>query len=520
MIFEIQVATAGEHRSACTGTMSRVVVVLAIILIPLILLMACTDEATPVRLTSTPIQPAVTTPPMVPTSTSNTIPKSTPIPQSQGWDIPFNVSNSPRLQSDSTRLLVSTSGLLVHTWIELDLEDGPKPQPVLAYRIEGNWSAAIPVPLPGEWRGVGYQVALDASETFHWAAAFAPTPSEFSYQVWYTQIPMGGEWTRPKLIFTNPDKGDSGVSSIAFDSTGTMHMVLYAASGSKSRSPVWYLTRSPEGTWSEPLRLSFIPNALPFHTPSRLAIGLDDTLHLVWINIEYSISMYTNKTRSGGWQEPIDITPTIGIGGAYNLIIDSQDNLHFLWLHSQSFSQELYYAVKPNGQDMTAPVNLSKTPGDYESTAYQSSRFSLAIDEEGRLHAIWQEVMPNWEKGSREAAIRLTADETDDLFGEDVPELRRLTNEYVYKAPLLPNTTEARYVTKNPDTGEWSDPQRIPLNLDPLSYPWLLCAEGAPEVPSSVKAISSVILAGVLHVMVQSGCVTREDIFYITKPVR
>ena len=364
-------------------------------------------------------------------------------------------------------------------------------------------------------------MALDAFETFHFAAPIAPTPSDFSFQVWYTQMPMGGKWTRPKHIFTNPDHGDSGVSSIVFDSTGTMHMTLYGASR-KRLSPAWYLTRSPQGTWSEPQRLSFIPNPSPRNLYDiYLTIGSDDTVHLVWLDLEHALWMYTNKTRSGGWQEPIDITPTVGIRHPYKLIIDSQDNLHFLWLYGEGpGGTELYYAIKPNGQEMTAPVNLSKTPGEHETTAYQSSRFSLAIDEEGRLHAIWQELVPNWQKGSRGAAMP----KSDDILGEDVPESRReafiLATEYLQRAPLAGSIREARYVTKNPDTGEWSEPQRIPLELDPISYPWLLCAEGQSEVPSPVKEISSVIIGGVLHVMVQAGCAAREDIFYVTKAVQ
>ena len=445
--------------------------------------------------------PTLTATPPVPPSLT---PTSSRIEDDNGWSEPVNITNSPEGNED--RFLI-TANLI--SWLELGGSMALK----MTQYLDDQWTVPIQVPplvgAPDGWNSSDWHGAVDQSGTIHIFGASPPTQGAYSSEVWYESKPLNSAWTRSQRIFVNPSRSASGVTSVAFDRSGRMHVSIWAASGDPAASVAWYINRSHEGTWSEPEHLNFISN-----TAAILFVDDTDTVHLIWGHRATRTWKHTTRNLDGNsnWHDPQVITPPTDDAWDSGFVMDKRAAFHFLWLsYAGEFTNDLYYAVKPSQGPVSVPVNVSRTTTPWEYVERNPRQFSIAVGEDGSVHIVWLERTPNWDKADKSLGnlqprlqvFSLTDEELEVVRDRGLPEWPAYDNREIW------------YVTISPD-GRLSDPRRIPLVIPASKYPWLLCALGGTEKPNLASQVGITLSSSARHVFVASGCFAG-DVFYVRK---
>ena len=135
---------------------------------------------------------------------------------------------------------------------------------------------------------------------------------------------------------------------IAVDFQNTVHVVYGDQDG------LWYINHPEAGTWSEPLRISFMGN------PHEICIGPDDTLHVGYI--EYR-AYYRNRSVDGVWSNPEVLTtdyaylPECAIDdmGTFRMIWRGSTNINYA---ERSVTGQWSSPIQINGDDSVYGVEL------------------------------------------------------------------------------------------------------------------------------------------------------------------
>jgi hypothetical protein len=129
--------------------------------------------------------------------------------------------------------------------------------------------------------------------------------------------------------------------------------------------------------------------------PSRypaLAVGGDDTVHIVWTQYDQGIGrVYYAHTEGSRWSLPVKVSPGEAYAGVPALAVDSRGTIHLVWYgirpeapavrtrHGSVY--EILYTASHDGQWLP-PVLIS--PGIPDAV-----NPSLGIDDLGRVHSAW-----------------------------------------------------------------------------------------------------------------------------------
>lgn len=338
----------------------------------------------------------------------------TPTTGQNGWSSPTNISNTTgELQfagGSPSWLLHDKNGNLTFVWMEvrLDLYGRWATEYLFTSQKDGVWSETASLlsdlavdedvgehEIGVKWKGNRGQVSdffIDQDDDLHLFWMKKPRPNAFSSQVIWSTRAASGEWAEPILIFDNPDGGDVGLASIVVDNQKTMHVIIEEAS---AKNPwIFYLTRSTEGGWSKPERLSFVAHTSQWPV-SSLVIDKEDTLHLAWRDYDQRKWLYATKPKGAEWREPTEITPGEIKSDRgfvkFSMKMDNEENLHFIWSRpydysgERSYKQDIFWAVKPKNGEMSKSINISKAYSEHASYP------CFAIDQHDALHVVWCE---------------------------------------------------------------------------------------------------------------------------------
>jgi len=116
------------------------------------------------------------------------------------------------------------------------------------------------------------------------------------------------------------------------------------------------------------------------------SLTVDDfgNVHLVWADStpgNYEI-LYSTKSSSGDWSEPVNISNTPTESKSPKIAIEPSGDLHVVW---QEWKYEdgwiaIFYSMKPQGGNWTVPMKISTNGGQIPD---------LGIDASGNVHVTW-----------------------------------------------------------------------------------------------------------------------------------
>ncbi len=162
-----------------------------------------------------------------------------------------------------------------------------------------------------------------------------------------------------------------GSPQVAVVPDGTVHL-LWVEDGW-----LWHSARVKDA-WGEPRRL-FMGSQ-----PSMTA-DPDGNVHLVFVH-EFGgrYQVYYSRYQEPLWTLPYEISRTPGISHNPHIVVGQRGVLYVVWEDDTPGFPSIYHAYNPEGHWINAPV-----PGA------RGWRPSLAVDDAGRLHLVWQSSLPN-----------------------------------------------------------------------------------------------------------------------------
>ncbi len=204
--------------------------------------------------------------------------------------------------------------------------------------------------------------------------------AEFTASAPVNAAVLAGAWSEPTFVGNG-----NGNAQVVADGTGRLHLV-YPGSGA---SGVVYQTSVDGGaTWSFPVTVATTAGAKQSANFTRLAVGPDGTIHVVWTEFELPngwppTGVYYSHSIDGGktWSNPIQIAGP-GFDQA-NVAAGSNGLVHVAWNGMSGIQWRYDRWSSDNGKAWSKAVVL-KTPGLGGSEGPPQ----LAVDESGMVHLV------------------------------------------------------------------------------------------------------------------------------------
>ena len=184
---------------------------------------------------------------------------------------------------------------------------------------------------------------------------------------------------------------DSWRPSILLDTAGNIHVVWYDQALGSAEGDIYYACRSPVDGWSAPQRLS---SAGEESSRPVMAIGTDDTVHVVWqegASGEKEI-LYTSRPFEGTWTPARNISGTDGDSSLPRISASGDGRVHVIWQErSQGLPSNIYHTCLYSSTLWATPSDLSQSDGD-------STLAVIVADAQGTVQVCWQDLSSgNWE---------------------------------------------------------------------------------------------------------------------------
>lgn len=161
-------------------------------------------------------------------------------------------------------------------------------------------------------------------------------------------------WTTP--IPASGTEGTSYTPYLVADSLGTIHMVWLDWVDTLTHNPYIVYANKPSGdTWTS---FSYLPGH-PTMSDAAIAVGPDDTVHIVWSAAGDGTIFYISRTVNGEWSSIQEISPSTE-GNAYpDVAVAPNGTVHVVWNYDNVFdpdNQGIYYAMKPAEGSWSTPI--------------------------------------------------------------------------------------------------------------------------------------------------------------------
>ncbi len=173
------------------------------------------------------------------------------------------------------------------------------------------------------------------------------------------------------------------VPSIAVDASGGVHISYYF----EPLGELHYLYRSPTGSFSSSVVERFPVRSIAVE--SSIAIDADGRVHIAYANWANDGLRYAFRTSAGAWDiEILDANPC----DSPDLAIDAGGGLHLAYVRGRSgtTSYQLGYAHRPFAGSFSTSTADPSTSIDGPS---------LVVDERGRVHVSYWNVVGSWDYG-------------------------------------------------------------------------------------------------------------------------
>jgi len=237
-------------------------------------------------------------------------------------------------------------------------------------------------------------IAVDGAGHIHvvWSEYFSDHTG-WGDAIFYTMWD-GTSWSTPNDILISPSGRPSHLPAIAVDQRGLIH-IIWTDTVSVFYSHAWAQDAPWQaGSWSSPRVLGSGGTYWP-----QIAVDDHGGLHAVWAEnpaeelelagedcVSGCPEIHYARSTDGGqtWLPVINVSTSREYSTSPHLAIGRKGDVHIAWAESTHSEQPLFtmYARSPNGEAWDDPVEI--VAGDQEP-----SRPSLAVDSQGRVHAMW-----------------------------------------------------------------------------------------------------------------------------------
>lgn len=268
--------------------------------------------------------------------------------------------------------------------------------------------------------------------------------------VYYAWRAGDGTWIVPPAPI--PVASEGGWSRFAVGPDGTVHAI-----GGQNRGDgnyVIYAMRPVGGSWSATINLeegkaTMMPDSLEGYL--HIAIGMDNTVHVVWLNPYYSQIYWISRDTSGDWTEPQAIS---GVG--YHLdptvAVDQIGGVHVGWVDNYENDPTLLYACHAATGSWSQPRVID-----------QGSEFGLpelAVEAEGKVHITLMDTNSvRYTQGSCDGTWS-----TPEIVGSGMRYTHNLAVDRTGKVHLLWWSSDVdprlQYAQRSSE-GSWSTPQTL-----------------------------------------------------------
>jgi len=332
-----------------------------------------------------------------------------------GWS-PTELVSSESTENSSYCLIDTDASGAVHVVWQDETDYGGSGSDVdIFYKMKpngGEWAATEVVSSESSIESEIGSLAVEPDGTVHvtWDEW-----SETSNDVYYKMKPSGGSWTAAELISIEGCEY-SGISSLAVESDGTVHVALNGFSG-YYEVDIYYKMKPSGGDWTAAEEVVVSP-ADSFY-PS-LAVDQDSNVHVAWTEMDYysNVICYKMKPDGGDWSEGVILSSNffaflssidVGLDGAVHVVFDELD-FHSGWIC-------VFYRMKPSDGGWL-PAEL--VTDDFDGDGFFSS---LSVDSSGVVHVAWQGMLLLYDESFFE----------DDIYYKN--------NNYVNLPPETPSIT-------------------------------------------------------------------------------
>jgi hypothetical protein len=297
----------------------------------------------------------------------------------QSWSPPFNLSNDPG-NSAMPEIAVDHAETLHVVWVDRSV----LPQEIrYAQRPRsGAWSAPVAIAtFPGNTQFAEGEpkVAIGPDDTVH--VVFADDNSGSS-EIGHLSKPVSGTWSSVANVSVSPGMR-SEFPDVKVTLDGTVHVTWIESQDFQvCCSESFYANRPPAGAWSVPLNISNTPQN---QYPQRMAAGLDGSVHVVWTQQDSFPSLsnlyYVVRSPAGTWSTPLNLTGAVAGRGITDMLVASDLTVHVCYHEAPG---EILLLSLPFNGTWGAPVNVS-------NNGSASWNGSLTEDATGTLHLVWQD---------------------------------------------------------------------------------------------------------------------------------
>jgi hypothetical protein len=240
---------------------------------------------------------------------------------------------------------------------------------------------------------------------FYWGIALLALAGLWSQQAWAQSRVTN--WAEPVNLSNTPQ--GSAWPAIVADNSGLVHVFWSEDTQGEPVNPklgpgngdsVFY-TRGDGTSWSQTTDILFVQGK-PFRF---LSATVDDTgqLHLATSGSPLGPLYYTSAsvytaTSARAWRSPVALDQQVG---DVDIVADPRGVLHLVYAKDVNWGDHpgIFYIQSTNGGDTwSLPVDLS---GLLSNTESRPQVVQLALDGQGRLHVVWDEMDPMTGVGQR-----------------------------------------------------------------------------------------------------------------------
>ncbi len=320
-----------------------------------------------------------------------------------GWSTTEVVSTESKMDSWFPSLSVDSFGTVHIVWYERTNSGGSGFEDDIFYKCKpkgSGWSNIEVVSTESTKDSWLPSLTVDSTGTVHvtWEDWTDISGSGNDWDIFYKCKPNGGSWTTTEVVSTE-STSDSSVSSLAVDSTGTVHVTWIDYTnynGAGSDVDIFYKCKPNGGSWTTTEVVSTESNMNSWN-PS-LAVDSIGTVHVTWedwADISGSGNdwdiFYKCKPSGGNWSTA-ELVSTESIFESWfsSLSVDSNGTLHVTWqdwtdISGSGNDWDIFYKCKPNGGSWTT-TEVVTTESNKDSC-----HPSLAVDFNGTLHVTWED---------------------------------------------------------------------------------------------------------------------------------
>ncbi|MBC7186624.1 MAG: hypothetical protein H5U38_06280 [Calditrichaeota bacterium] len=173
-------------------------------------------------------------------------------------------------------------------------------------------------------------------DTLHLAFFGEPRGDVWYRAIYYTCRSVHDEWRTPSEVYFNT-RVDYDWPTLAITNDGCRH-VFWAIDWDRNIFPerILYSYSRDGKTWSSPAPFTHHAfTTLAFHYPFRVRAVADSsgTLHAMWMYYAWPKEMvlFYRSGREENWSEPVPVFPDNCEVGSFDLAVDRQNRLHFVW---------------------------------------------------------------------------------------------------------------------------------------------------------------------------------------------